>query len=245
MSSKRIKVTPEIDAMIKNSIDDQGIDTAKLAVYEARILTTEPLNKGGFYNKASFTKATLDAMAATLNSKGGALGIQVMHDMNELPIGKIFSGLVREMDNGNFELLSMFYVLDSNTDLIAKLDSSIIDEVSVGVLPAKALCSECGFDYFGEEADFTNLYTLTCNEDHEIGVNNVHVVASGLQSFMEVSLVSKGAAKNPKILSRAKQSLSQDNAMQIAASGAPLEARLFTMNHKFNNAKLNLSLIHI
>jgi hypothetical protein len=46
---------------------------------------------------------------------------------------------------------------------------------------------------------------------------------------MELSLVSRGASDNPKILSRAKQLVSKDEHDRMAASGTPLEALvLFT-----------------
>lgn len=243
MSSKRVKITPDIEAKIKASVGDPELDTSKLVVYEARTLSTEPIKKRGtFYENARFTKSTLLEMADLISTPGKGIPLQVMHETNLLPVGKIFSGEV--FDKGNFsELHTLFYIPNDKVNFINDIDNAIIDEVSVGVMAKKALCSKCGFDYFSEKATFGNLFTLTCDNDHTIGTDGVHVVCDGLRDFAEVSLVNRGAAKDAKILSRAKQAMGQDTVDRLAASGVPLDARLVTVNNKLEASTSKQTLI--
>lgn len=232
MSSKRVTMTPALEAKIRSAIGDPQADTSKLVVFEARALSTEPIQrKGGFYQNAQFSRSTLGQMSDLINTPGKALPLQIMHDNNMLPVGKVFSGTLMDMPNGQTELRVQFYIPSDKTQLLSDIENALIDEVSVGVLTQKALCSECGFDFFGDNA-FVNLLTLTCENDHTIGQDGVHINATGLKDWAELSLVGRGAAKDAKILSRAKQAMSEDTQQRLAASGIPMDARLITVNHK-------------
>lgn len=232
MSGKRVKITPKIEAQIRAGVDDPQADVSNFAVYESRTLTTEALNASGLFRGGRVSVGTLEDMVASLNKQGGAIPLQVMHDTDVLPVGKIFHGETKLMENGETEIRSLFYVSPSQDKLIADIEASVIDEVSVGFRPEHIYCSECGFDYLSEDATFSNIYTATCNEDHTIGQSGVYGRLVGLKSWMEVSLVGKGAAKNPKILSRAKQSLGQEAVDRLAASGKPLEASTVSAHYK-------------
>lgn len=234
MSSKAIKITNEIADKLKAAIGDEGVDVAKFNVYECVTLTTEPIgHKSGFYQGATFTRETLRQMADLINTPGKALPMQIMHDTNSLPVGRVFSGQLFERPNGHTELRTLFYIPKDKVDLVNDIDNAVIDEVSVGVMTHKALCSECGFDYFGPEATLANYFTLTCNEDHTIGSNGVHVRCTGLKDWAELSLVNRGAARDAKILSRAKQGMSKDTVDRLAASsGTTFDARLLILNNK-------------
>jgi uncharacterized coiled-coil protein SlyX len=71
------------------------------------------------------------------------------------------------------------------------------------------------------EADFESLFTRTCANGHTIGENGVHIVSSGLDAFMELSLVSKGAAQDAKIVGRNKSLLAARPVQRLAASKTP------------------------
>ena len=48
-------------------------------------------------------------------------------------------------------------------------------------------CSACGFDYLGPEATVDNIYGQVCNNDHEIGVDGVHLIGNGMGRWLEQS----------------------------------------------------------
>jgi chromosome segregation ATPase len=85
--------------------------------------------------------------------------------------------------------------------------------------------------------------TMTCGNDHTIGYDGVHLRLVGMDTFAELSLVGRGAAKDAKILSRAKnsQSLSQETVERLAASKLPAEAHVFTASFKMDNTNSNPS----
>lgn len=207
MCSKQVVLTDTIRNSIKNAIGDQDAPVDTFAVYEARFLSTEPLQKGGLLQGARVSPATLKEMEEVFNTPGKALPLHIMHEDFLLPIGKVFNAKLRSTPTGEMELIGQFYVPQSETDIVQKLETSVVDEVSVGIRTHHAFCSECDFDYASPEADFTNLITLTCPEGHTIGVDGVHVRLVGLKTWRELSLVGSGAAKNAKIFSRQNQSL--------------------------------------
>src|SRR5690606_17876502 len=107
----------------------------------------------------------------------------------------------------------------SEKEVLAKVDSAVVDEVSVGLLTQHAFCSECDFDYFGPEATFTNIVMATCDQGHEIGVDGVHAKLVGLVDWAELSLVGSGAARNAKVLPKAKHSFKKETLDKLAADG--------------------------
>lgn len=217
--SKKISITPQISKQIQFSLGDNVFDTSNLAVYEARFISTEPVKKrGSIWEGGRMTPSVLREMENYINKEGNALPLHVMHETGLLPVGKVFSAKMFEMENGEFELLGQFYVPNTETEILNKIDSSVVDEVSIGVQPAQMLCSECGFDYLGEEADFENFFTRTCPEGHTIGLDGVHIRGVGLKSWDEVSLCGTGAANKAKILGQSKQRLSKENVNKLAAS---------------------------
>lgn len=233
--SKRIEITPEIEAQLRASVGDENLDTSKLVVFEARTLSTKPIKrKAGMFAGARTSVGTLNEMADLINAPGGAIHMQIMHDTNVLPVGRVFKGSVYDMGTGDYELRSMFYIPADKTQLVADIENSVIDEVSVGLMTKHLYCSECNFDYLGEDASILNRIMLTCENDHVIGENGVHVKLVGVAAWTELSLVNQGAATDAKILSRAKQHMSQNTMERLAASATPLEARLFVASFKMD-----------
>lgn len=216
--SKRIPLTPVLLNKIRSAVNDPELDASNFAIYEARFLSTEPIKQNGFYNKARVATSTLQKMAEGFTTAGSAVALQIMHDTRVLPVGKVFAAETNVMSNGEVELRGMFYLPSTEADLAAKIDNSIVDEVSVGLGTEHILCSECGFDFKGEDATIMNYFTMTCGEGHVIGENGVHVRMTGAPEFNEMSLVYKGAAKDAKIFARARQTMSKEMKDRLAAS---------------------------
>ena len=229
--SKKIEITNEIQSRIRLSTGDESIDTSTFAVFEAKIVSTEAINQSStLFHGSKLARTLLSEMANYVNSEGNAVPLLIMHDTRKLPVGKVFYAEVHDMENGESELRGMFYIPEDEDDkdklkYINDIQNSVVDEVSVGLGAEKLLCSECGFDYNGEDSDFMNILTMTCNEGHTIGVDGVHIRAVGLKNWYELSLVGKGAARKAKISSKGNQKLVQQKGLdtqalsKLAASG--------------------------
>ena len=204
--SKAIDATAEILAQIER-VTGTAVAAEDIVVFEAAVANTRPLNKmGSIFHEGRISEDTLRQMAEALNSGQESVPLHTLHAQGyELPIGKVFQGEVIRAADGEAELRAMFYLPRSEASMVEKINLGIIDEVSVGVKSKALLCSKCGFDYFGSDATFENLYSQTCENDHTVGVDGTHVKLSGLDKWMELSLVSRGAASKPKILGRTKQ----------------------------------------
>lgn len=219
---KRLDITPKIKAALIKATDG-AVDGSNVAVFETISLNTKPLSKKGLFNKGVVTETTLRQMADFVNN-GGAVPLHTMHDQaDNLPIGKTFSGEIFTDTNGQMELRSLFYVPLDKVGIVNDLENDVINEVSVGMATTHINCSDCGWDYMSPEATFSNLYNGVCLNDHEIGVNGVHVILNNLERWYEQSLVSIGAANGAKIQSRTKSLMGAENYDKLAASGHPPE----------------------
>lgn len=219
---KQLQITPKIEAAIKRSTDG-SVDPNTVAVFEVSSFNTLPVNKRGLFNQARASETTLRQMADYLNAGTDYAPLHVEHNQGyDLPVGRTFAGEVVRDANGVAELRTMIYIprgSDKGPDLIAKLDSGVIDEVSVGLQASHLNCSECGFDYRGPDATFMHLYEGVCANGHEVGQDGVHVIMNGMDKFLELSLVSRGAAQKTKIVSRTKSIMGEDAFNKLAASG--------------------------
>lgn len=226
---KQIEITAEILAQIEQ-VTSTTVLAEDIVVFEAAAFSTAALSKpGSIFHGARASRTLLEEMMNALNLSEQAIPIHTMHMQSiELPVGRAFQASIQDEPNGDAILKVMFY-LPKDDPLVAKINLSVLDEVSVGVKPISGLCSKCGFDYFGADADFEHLYSQTCENDHVLGQDGTHLKLVGLDRWMELSLVSRGASNKPKILSRTKQLLEQGDYDRIAASGKPVEAMvLFT-----------------
>lgn len=224
---KSLVITPEIQSQL-DAAAGTHIDPNSVSVFETVAVDTEPLRKSGsIYNGARLSSDLLHHMANFVNA-GGDVPMHTLHQQGEeLPVGKIINARVE-----NDQLIARFYMPNDRAQLVSDINKGILNSVSIGMKPKQLLCSECGFDYFGPDASFMNVFDQTCPEDHVIGQNGVHAKLQGLDRWMELSLVSVGASPKAKIRSRAKAQMSEDTLQRIAASGIPLEATLFISNPK-------------
>lgn len=228
--AKQINKTPEIIAQMQKIAGD-GVDVSNLPVFEAIAANGLPIRKrGSIYDRAVMQESTLVDLAAAINA--GGLPLHTLHNQNgELPVGKVFEGKVVRNGQGQPELHVLFSVAP-DSGLVASLDNGTIDEVSLGFLSAHALCSECGWDFFGDDATFLNFLDRTCANDHTIGVDGVHLNLSGLDRAYEMSLVSTGAVQNAKILSPSQAKLGGEVGQRLAANGLDLNATVLFLHGK-------------
>ncbi|KGM36137.1 hypothetical protein [Inquilinus limosus] len=231
--AKSIEITPKVEQRIK-AVAGDDIDVSKLTVFEAAAVATKPLNKrGSIFEGARFTRSTLVEMASQLNAGTMSVPLHTLHQQGmELPVGRVFYAEVFDLPNSNdSELRAQFYIPnEEGKDLIASINNAVLDEVSVGVLGKHLLCSECGYDY--RAGDYFHIWERTCAEGHEVGKDGVYVTIAGLENWSEMSLVSRGASKDPKIVSRAKAKLAEGSRERLAASGIPFEAQMLIASYK-------------
>lgn len=216
-------MTPTLSAQIKAAVGED-VDTENLAVFEAIALNTKPLpgKNGTIFEQAMIMPVTLSQMASSLNS-GKHLPLISDHQLMGEPKGRVFAGGLEYASDGGIELRVLFYLDPTEFNLIAKLNSGSLDEVSVQFLSSQFLCSECGWDYFAPGATSDNFYERTCGNGHTIGTDGVHAELVGLDTFLELSLVARGAADTPKIIGKSASKLAPATQLRLAASGVEID----------------------
>jgi hypothetical protein len=219
---KELVKTPFIIAALTAAVGPD-VDLAKLHVYEVTATSTVALRgkTGTIFERAKISPNTISQLARQVNQD--PLPLMMDHDLRGTPYGKFFYAESIPMDNGETELRGLLYVDESEADILTKLNSSSIDEVSIQFQPEKMLCSECAFDYMAAAAadNYMPLVKLECDEGHKIAENGVHVNLVGSTESIELSLVSRGAAKNSKIINPSNAKLGEQ-AQRLAASGVEL-----------------------
>lgn len=221
---KELTKTPFITTLLVGAVGpDVDLDT--LHVFEVRATSTVALRgkDGTVWEKAKISPNTISQLARVINED--PLPLMMDHDLRGTPYGKFFYAESIPMDNGETELRGLLYVDDSEPKVLTKLNAASIDETSIQFKSEKMLCSECGFDYMqaAAEDNYMPFILLACDEGHKIGENGVHVNIVGVQEAVELSLVSRGAAKNSKIIAPSDAKLGQE-AQRLAAAGLELDS---------------------
>jgi hypothetical protein len=165
---------------------------------------------------------TLKEMVDSINS-GNHLPLIADHELMGAPKGRFFYAGLDYSVEGGLEMRALFYLDETEAALIAKLNAGSLDEVSVAFLSRQFLCSECGWDYF-QFGTSENIYDRTCANEHKIGVNGVHGEMVGLNQFIELSLVARGAADKPKIVGKSEAKLAPTGLQKLAANGFETDA---------------------
>lgn len=216
--AKRLVLTDKQKEQIIAVAGDSDIDFSKIVAYESVAASTRPITqKSSPYHQAQMSEGFLREMAAHLANN--SVTLQIMHNNEMLPIGKVFSAGVFASEAGHYELNSAFY-LEADSEYVSKIDLGIIDEVSIGALPKHAYCSECAFDYM---SDPYAMYYRECPDEHILGENGVHLRLTSLDTWKELSLVNRGASSKPKILGAAKQRLGSSEYQRLAASNSHVD----------------------
>ncbi|WCD44148.1 hypothetical protein Lumi_009 [Xylophilus phage Lumi] len=215
---KALALTAELRALIERA--SPGTDPTTVTAYEAIVLNTLPISKkGSIFNGAVMSQKYLQEMADYVEG-GNFVPLHTLHDQaNQLPFGRIVKAQLFFDAAGLPELRTIYYVDNQHNDLILGIESGSIEEHSIGAQPKHMLCSECGFDYLGESSTFMNIWDQTCDKEHEIGKEGVHLNVTGLDRWYELSLVSIGAAKGAKIVPNAKALMPKEDYNRLAASG--------------------------
>lgn len=220
---KRLELTSQLTDLIRSRVGpDVSLDG--IAVFESISLNNKPLpgKKGTLWEGAVATPLTLKQIDEAING-GKTVPLMLDHNMQAMPTGRVFDAGLDYASDGSFELRTLFYLSADDAALADKIDQGVIDEVSISFLPTSYLCSECGWDYLGPEASFDNLVMRTCANDHTVGTDGVHVNMVGLADLIELSLVARGAAANPKIVGRSASKLAPATAQRLAARGFEID----------------------
>ena len=224
---KRIELTERIKALITASVGDT-IDYEKIAAFEATAVTSLPLNKRGtIFNKGQITAETFVEAANLLNT-GTFVPLHTLHEQGyEIPVGRVFYGEHVKSPQGTDELRALFFVDGTSPDLISRLDTGTIEEVSVGMQFKRLLCSTCNVDLM---EDSESMWSETCKNGHVMGMGTNFIRPDGVANFRELSLVSKGASNGAKVLGAQKRLLASayyKEGSQLAASLKDPEFMLF------------------
>ncbi len=224
---KRIELTERIKALIKASVGDD-IDYEKIAAFEATAVTSLPLNKrGSVFDRGQITAETFIEAANLLNT-GLFVPLHTLHEQGyEIPVGRLFYGEHVKSNQGTDELRVLFFVDGTSPDLISRLDTGTIEEVSVGMQFKRLLCSTCNIDLM---EDNESIWSQTCKNGHVMGMGSNHVKPDGVANFREMSLVSKGASNGAKVLGAQKRLLASayyKDGSALAASLKDPEFMLF------------------
>lgn len=216
---KQLQKTDFIRGLLRAAVGPD-VDVETLAVFEATATSTVPFRgkAGTIFENAVIAPNTLHQLATLANSDNAPLLID--HNMNGTPKGKMFYGEVIPQDNGYTELRTLLYVDPTEVELLAKMEHSTVDEVSIAFLPSKINCSQCGFDYIAAANDdnIIPMLMLECDEGHKIGKDGTHTILNGASELLELSVVSRGAAKNSRIIGQSDSILGKD-VQRLAASG--------------------------
>lgn len=224
---KQLPMTPELEALIKGAVG-ADVETANLSVFETIALNTKPLpgKRGTFFENATVMPITLAQMVDDING-GNHLPLMVDHSLSGSPKGRFFHAGLHYDEKDGLQMRALFYLDPTEETMIAKLNAGVLDEVSVQFLSTQFNCSDCGWDYF-EFGSNKNLDTKTCANGHTIGKNGVHGEMVGLNQFIELSVVARGAADNPKIVGKSEAKLAPESTYRLAARGFEPDALVLT-----------------
>lgn len=214
---KQLPMTPELIALIQSQVG-VDVDPTDFAVFETIALNTRPLpgKNGSLFEKAVVQPITLKEMVDSING-GNHLPLIADHELMGAPKGRFFhAGL--DYEDG-LTMRALFYLDPTEVALIGKLNAGSLDEVSVAFLSREFNCSECGWDYFAATSSRENIIDRVCANGHEIGQNGVHGEMNGLNQFIELSLVARGAAERPKIVGKSDSKLAPATRQLLAAKG--------------------------
>lgn len=235
--TKQIEITDDVRAAFISKFGDDT-DINNFYIFECKAISTEPVHQATIYDGAVMSPSLVASMADRINNTDENIGIHIMHNDDDLNIGRVFKARLGVLDNGATAMYACCALInnDDNKSVIERIENNVLDEVSVSVVPEHAKCSECDFDYMSDDAGFDNWFDRTCPNGHTIGVDGCHLELDGLKSFSEISVVNRGAAHNAKILSRKKRSLfSEGELSKFAASGTSPEFFVATFNNKMEN----------
>lgn len=219
---KRIEKTGSILSTLRSAVGPDA-DVDKLVVFEAIALNARPLRKDHpLYRGAIADLSLMSGVVDEINRESRP--IRIMHDgySGDLNVGRVFHAQLVSGQEGP-ETRSLFFLLEGSAE-VDLIDTGVVDQVSVNLLPKQVLCSSCGFDFLGAKATYDHVWSGTCDKGHVLGKNGVHAKLVGLANFVELSLVDFGGAQGARIVGPKTSVL----AGQLTASGLDQHALLLT-----------------
>ena len=120
--TKQIDMTDELLVKFKSKFGEE-VDPSKFYIFECRALSTEPVHQGTIYDGATVDNGILASMADKINNSDENIGIHIMHNDDDLNIGRSFSARLGVTDNGHGELFATCALLrnEENQSVIEKL----------------------------------------------------------------------------------------------------------------------------
>jgi len=238
---KRLQKTDFINKLLASAVGPD-VDTTNFPVWEVAATSSVPLRgkTGTIFENAVIQDNTLFQLAAAINRD--PLPLMMDHNMEGTPYGKFFYAEVMPNEYGYQELRGFKYVDPTEATTVAKIDNGTLNEVSIAFASQEMRCNKCGFDYAKaiDEGNIMPAVTRTCENGHTIGKDGTHVQLIGVKDTLELSLVSRGAAKNSKIVGQSDSKLSRE-VERLAAHGLSLSDVYVTASASqgFDNMDMN------
>lgn len=219
---KRLRKTDFINNLLTSAVGPD-VDTTNFPVWEVAATSSVPLRgkEGTIFEGGVILPHTLFQLAANINREAAPLMMD--HNMEGSPYGKFFYSEVHPNEFGYQELRGYMYVDPTEEAIAAKVDNGTIDEVSIAFAATEMRCNKCGWDYAKAlaEDNILPLMLRTCENGHQIGKDGTHLELDGVKDVLELSVVSRGAAKNSKIIGQSDSKLGKQ-VERLAAHGLSL-----------------------
>jgi gas vesicle protein len=201
--AKRVELTDSLISSIREKMGED-VSPSEFAIYQTRSVSTEVLDAGGIYRYARISAATIDELAELANEPERSFPLQIMHNRENLPVGRVLQGRSVEETFGLKALYTNVAIPTSKSEIVRDMDLGVINEVSISFLGKKLICSACHKDVRESDNEVALMFGFCPHCEVQLGTEDAYLSIEGVESLIELSLVDKGAAKNPKILDKGK-----------------------------------------
>ena len=172
-----------------NKFTVKPIESKDITVYTALLIDDKITRNNTLYNK-DFQSMLLSLPAGEGNFIGSPILFGEAKDHQHAAsaqVGRIFDAWQVIDKDKHYGVMAKIYVLnETNEDLISKINSGVLKEMSISTKVELPVCSICGQSI------------LTC--DHTIGINGCYVTMSGKGFVAEASFVAVPGSNSAKIL---------------------------------------------
>ena len=129
--------------------------------------------------------------------------------------------------------LHVLVYLSADHQYSKDIDAGILNQVSSGTTPKTLNCSACGYNFIANSETRRFMwkgldYTPLCPDGHQWGTNGNHLKLGEMSEWRELSVVSRGAAPNARVLKSSEARLA-------------LETTQINLSHSLDNDTLLLS----
>lgn len=193
-------------------------DLNQFAVFELMANDTTAITKAaGRLKNARMTQGYLQQMAGQIQENLYVPLIELHQQNEKLPVGRVIDAAVfdnkTQPDEKDLHLIIYLEAEHAHTN---KISTGIINEVSTGTTPRAVTCSACGYNFMANEESKERLwkgenYMPLCPDGHQWGRNGVHLKLSEMAEWREISVVTRGAAPNARVLKESEVRLALEN----------------------------------